>query len=75
MTAIISWQNHHQLSQAQAGSYTYSLAISLVEWTLLFDLSQLHIDLLADHSHRVSTCEGQRERSGDEGYLYDNSTI
>lgn len=36
--------------------HTYSLAISLVEWALLFDLGQLHVDLLADHSHGVSTC-------------------
>lgn len=34
---------------------TYSLAIGLIEGTLLFNLGQFHIHLLTDNSHRVST--------------------
>lgn len=33
--------------------YTHSLAIGFIQWTLLFDLGQLHVDLLTDDSHGV----------------------
>lgn len=34
---------------------TYSLSICFIQWALLFDLSQLHVHLFADHSHGISS--------------------
>lgn len=36
-------------------SVTYSLAVGFIQRTLLLDLCQLHVDLLADHCHGVPT--------------------
>ncbi len=33
--------------------YTHSLAIGFIQWTLLFDLGQLHVNLLTDHCHGI----------------------
>lgn len=36
--------------------HTHSLAIGFIQWTLLFDLGQLHVHLLTDHRHRITSC-------------------
>lgn len=33
--------------------YTHSLAIGFIQWTLLFDLGQLHVNLLTNHCHGI----------------------
>lgn len=35
--------------------YTHSLAVGFIEWTLLLDLGKLHVNLLTDHRHGISS--------------------
>lgn len=40
--------------------YTHSLAIGFIQWTLLLDLGQLHVNLLADHCHGIPSWTSTR---------------
>lgn len=44
-----------RLAIAMKLDHTHSLPIGFIQRTLLLDLGQLHVDLLTNDSHRVSS--------------------
>lgn len=60
----VTWEYMTMLRKQTRGKesfhQTHSLAVGFIQRTLLFDLGQLHVNLLANHGHGISSWTGKR---------------